>query len=365
MATTITTANCKSYNIAHNIRDKELIRAENEKWALRHPGEIRIHPDGDFEILHYEKMRDAYDKLFSDAVVEWNKKQIAHRTPERCISDYYEKIKKTEKDYRAAKHTAYEMIYTIGNIDNPIDPTLAKAILKEVYDDFRKRNPNLYVVCAVIHNDETGVPHMHLTYIPVAYNCTRGLRVQVSMAKALSQQGIESASMHDTAQMRWQNRENQNLENICRMHGLDIIHPQRGKGIEHLALENFRIKKEIERAQEELNAVRQLPMNNVMIKSGRLKQLEEHEKLYIEYKENIDQIERDKRQIENTMKAYTEGYEKLEQDKADFESLVNKMANEKVRRFKELVDEFLKEFRLLEKFRDFINKRTEKLSIHF
>ncbi len=364
MATTITTANYTSYNLAHNIRDKELIRIENEKWAERHPGEIRIHPDGDYEILHYEKRRAAYAKLFSAAVAEWNQKQIDHRTPDRCISDYYDKIKKSEKDHRNAKHSAYEMIYTIGNMDNPIDPELSKTILKEVYEGFRERNPNLYVACAVIHNDETGVPHMHLTYIPVAYNCTRGLRTQVSLAKALSQQGIESVSMHDTAQMRWQDSENRNLEGICIRHGLEIVHPQRGKGVEHLDLESYRLSKEIERANEELGSIQRLPLDKVVIKSGRLQQLEEHEKLYIEYRDNIDQIKRDKRQIENSLRTYAEGYEKLQQEKADFESVVNKLANEKVRRFKELVEGFLQEFKLLDKFRDYLKQRTEKLSIH-
>src|SRR5699024_3452704 len=50
-----------------------------------------------------------------------------------------------------------------------------------------KRNPNLKVYNAVIHNDEAS-PHMHLNFVPVASGYKRGLEKQVAFDRAIIQQ---------------------------------------------------------------------------------------------------------------------------------------------------------------------------------
>ncbi len=43
----------------------------------------------------------------------------------------------------------------------------ANEILLDWFEDFEKRNPNLKVYNAAIHNDEAS-PHVHLNFVPVA-----------------------------------------------------------------------------------------------------------------------------------------------------------------------------------------------------
>src|SRR5699024_12578997 len=64
---------------------------------------------------------------------------------------------------------------------------VANTILQEWFHDFEKRNPNLKVYNAVIHNDEAS-PHMHLNFVPVASGYKRGLEMQVAFDRAIIQQ---------------------------------------------------------------------------------------------------------------------------------------------------------------------------------
>ena len=361
MAITISTHNGTKICEDHNLRTPELVRRENEKWEKKHPGQLRIQPNGDFEILCNGRIHDAYDSIFAVALAEWNDRQIKKGCPDRCIADYYNHIKNTEGTQKNAKHVAYEIIYQVGSRDNPVNPDLAKTILKGIYDSFQDRNPNLHIVSAVIHNDESGSPHMHLIYIPVAYNCKRGLQTQTGLKAALKQQGIEGESYKDTAQMRWQQRENNALEQLCVKHGLEVIHPQQGSDVEHLSVEAYRLKKEVEEAKTELAKIQQMPLNTVMIKAGRLQQLEDTEKRYLQYKEDIAQMDRDKKQLDTTMKAYTQGYEQLQKDREEFDSLVNKLANKKIQAFKESVISFLKHINMLSQFRTWISKSEQRI----
>ena len=80
------------------------------------------------------------------------------------------------------------------------DEEVQKAICKAYVEEFKKQNPNMIVIGAYYHADEMrddgnggfikGALHLHLDYIPVAYKCKRGQRVQNSMNGALIEQGI-------------------------------------------------------------------------------------------------------------------------------------------------------------------------------
>ena len=156
---------------------------------------------------------------------------------------------------------------------NAIETLLHRAnngSIKEFIDDWKQRNPNLELIGAYIHADETqGTLHAHLDYIPVAYNCNRGLTTQNALVKALEQQGFVGSSANSTAQMAWQRRENATLEQICIAHGIEIKHPNENK--KHLPTEEYKIqqisnelkqKKELLKdlegkilSQKELNAI--------------------------------------------------------------------------------------------------------------
>lgn len=80
------------------------------------------------------------------------------------------------------------------------DEEVQKAIYKANVEEFIKQNPNMKVIGAYYHADEMheddngnlvkGAPHLHLDYIPVAYKCNSGQKVQNTMNGALKEQGI-------------------------------------------------------------------------------------------------------------------------------------------------------------------------------
>lgn len=228
MAKTISTHNGSVANREHNIRAEYVARKEPH---------IDLSLSKYNEIILDIKPQDAYENIFGSAVAEYNKKQKTKGHSERCIDNYYQKIKKDKK-----KHPVYEMIVQIGDrTDTGINALAEKECIKEFIDDWKQRNPNLELIGAYIHTDETqGTLHAHLDYIPVAYNCNRGLTTQNALVKALEQQGFVGSSAKETAQIAWQRRENATLEQICIAHGIEIKHPNESK--KHLPTEEYKLQ---------------------------------------------------------------------------------------------------------------------------
>lgn len=228
MAKTISTHNGSVANREHNIRAEYVARKEPH---------IDLSLSKYNEIILDIKPQDAYENIFGSAVAEYNEKQKTKGHSERCINNYYQKIKKDKK-----KHPVYEMIVQIGDrTDTGINAPAEKECIKEFIDDWKQRNPNLELIGAYIHTDETqGTLHAHLDYIPVAYNCNRGLTTQNALVKALEQQGFVGSSAKETAQIAWQRRENATLEQICIAHGIEIKHPNESK--KHLPTEEYKLQ---------------------------------------------------------------------------------------------------------------------------
>ena len=165
----------------HNIRDPKYCEKQEHivKGGL-HETWIDIPP------------KEAYEQIFGEAFKEYNSKQ---RKKERQFNSYWEKVKKS-KDLVPVR----EALITIGNVEQMPDPEVQKEIYKAFLEEFQKQNPNMKVIGAYYHADEMrkdgnggfvkGAPHMHLDYIPVAYNCKRGQKIQNSMNSALLEQGI-------------------------------------------------------------------------------------------------------------------------------------------------------------------------------
>ena len=350
---TISTHNGSTFSLGHNIRDPHMVEKENQKWQETHPGELRIDPNGEFEIWHYEKLTDVYEKLFGDALREWNQRQDTRGKPERKIDNYLSAIRSKEKQSKNAKHPAYEIIYQVGSLDNPVERTVGKAILEEIGKTFHKRNPHLYPVCIAYHADEMGsgnrageagklAGHVHVTYVPVATDCARGLRTQNALSSALKQQGIEGAAFRDTPQMAWERAENAELERICNTYGYNVDHPMRGGLQEHLTIEQYKLKKELEETQKVLEKAKTLPLGTTAVKTGRLRQLEDIEKKYLWEKPKIEQAKADIHAAKSAMMAYTESVRKFEQDKANYKKKVNEAANAKLKILKDRAVRFIR-----------------------
>lgn len=268
-AKTITTHNGCMAHRAHNIRNpKATGKQEHIDKLLSHMNETLVD----------EEPRAAYKRIFGAALDEYNAKQIR---PERRIKDYYNHICADEK-----KHPVYEMIVQVGDrYDTGIDAPTERAIIKEFIAGWSVRNPSLELIGVYIHADETnGTLHAHLDYIPVARGYKRSLSTQNGLVSALGQQGFETDKRgRETAQIRWERRENQVLEEICNAHGIEVTRPL--KGNKHLSTPEYiekrqllsEIDTEIAKAKTELAETHQKAQEAIITLRELEKQTKAHE----------------------------------------------------------------------------------------
>lgn len=132
-----------------------------------------------------QDVKKVYREQFSEAVEEYNKKQIRE---ERKIHDYFEKTAKSNKDM------AVELIFQIGDKEfwdkNPDKRRRMDVAFKEILELLQKFAPNLVVANAVIHYDEAS-PHMHVVAVPVAEGFKKGMTKQVSKRKVCTKEFLE------------------------------------------------------------------------------------------------------------------------------------------------------------------------------
>lgn len=237
MGVTISTHNGSAVAREHNVRNYKVVSKEPH-----------INLNGLHETWIDEPVRQAYERLFGEAVAEYNSKQSR---PERRISSYYNDICRDKK-----KHPVYEMI--IGIYGKNEDGTSicsaeqGKEIMREFVDTWKQRNPNLALIGAYYHADEEGEPHVHLDYIPVAHGYSRGLQTQTGLVKALEEQGITKTGK-ETAQILWEKQENDYLTALCESAGLTVNHP-RAEGRMHLDTHTLKLKTRVEQLEQTISS---------------------------------------------------------------------------------------------------------------
>lgn len=223
-------------SLEHNRRNKKVVSKE-----------AHIDSRGKYEQWHNEDVREAYKKAFGKAQEEYNLRQTRD---DRKIINYYDNIVQGSKKENGRK-PLYEAIITIGNADNKPSEELSYKILKDYFKDFRRRNPNLYVVHASYHADEPGAaPHMHIDYFPVAKGYKRGMSVQNGLDRALQQQGLKSQNKSKTAVMAFQEQERNELERLCKSRGLEISKPTEKKR-KHYETQEYKLKTQISQLQSQ------------------------------------------------------------------------------------------------------------------
>ncbi|PEJ23185.1 plasmid recombination enzyme [Bacillus pseudomycoides] len=193
-------------NIKHNNRTM----SEKEKERNSH---IDYSRSDENKYLVQKDLKELYQEEFGEALEKYNAKQ---KRSDRKIEDYYKHIQSSKKT-----SLQQEMIIQVGDLNDFIrnaDYKRANEILLEWFKDFEKRNPNLKVYNAVIHNDETS-PHMHLNFVPVASGYKRGLEKQVSFDRAIMQQ--DSALDKTRPFDDWREKEVKLLEKILKERGIE------------------------------------------------------------------------------------------------------------------------------------------------
>ncbi len=255
MRTTTRLHNNQMVAHGHNQRDPEIVKKENEKRP-------HILVGGDHEVLIKGDLRGAYIGLFSGPLEAYNASQ--KRADRRMDVDDYmrsveedtrgnpatKKVKRTDgtikpvedKRVKRGKKLSYEFIVSAGNVvqkkrdankrvitdqsgkeirPEELPPAMVKEICKRYLAGFGQRNSHMHIVRCDWHADEGyyrngvwqfGTPHMHLEYIPFGDGYKRGLSRQVSMSKALEQQGYGGAG----GLQAWQAAERDILDQITR-----------------------------------------------------------------------------------------------------------------------------------------------------
>ena len=158
-------------NVEHNNREEKIERDNIDNERTKNNIQIGKKID----------LREFYEQTFGQAVKDYNEKQTRE---DRKIGSYYDKISADSK-----KNLFYEIVVQIGDMHDTNckdNPEKEIALLEEYAKEFEIRNPTLKVFNAIIHMDEE-TPHLHLDYVPVAKNLTRGMSVQNSQTKALEQ----------------------------------------------------------------------------------------------------------------------------------------------------------------------------------
>ena len=180
-----------------------------------------------------ESIKKVYHKLFDEALQRYNEKQTR---ADRRIANYYEKIRnsKQEKPF-------HELILQIGDKENmgagSENGNLARQVLDEYYQQFQKRNPNLYVFSAHLHMDEA-TPHLHIDFVPFTTGSKRGLDTRVSLKQALAGQGFKGGSRGDTEWSQWVQSEKEQLAAVMERHGIEWEH--KGTHGKHLSVLDYK-----------------------------------------------------------------------------------------------------------------------------
>jgi uncharacterized protein YoxC len=194
-------------NIKHNNRTM----SEKEKERNSH---IDFSKTGENKYLVQKDLRELYNDEFGKSQEKYNEKQ---KRSDRKIKNYYDHIQQGKKT-----SLQQEMILQIGDKDDFLNNDKNKKIANEVlgnwFNGFEKRNPNLKIYNAVIHNDETS-PHLHLNFVPVATGYKRGMDKQVSFDKAIIQQDSTLDKIRPFED--WRNEEVRLLEQMLKVRGIE------------------------------------------------------------------------------------------------------------------------------------------------
>ena len=195
-----------------------------------------------------DDLKQIYHEIFDEALAAYNAKKKKTRDK---ITDYYEHIRQGKQE-----KLFHEAIFQIGNLEDcgcgSPGGERAAAALKEFAESFQERNPHLRVFNMVLHMDEA-TPHLHVDYIPVATEQSRGLSTRVSMKQALKQQSFESQGRKQTEWNAWMDREKAALKEIAQVHEFEII--SLGGGRPHMDLPQYReAAQRLEAVQEQVTA---------------------------------------------------------------------------------------------------------------
>ena len=181
-----------------------------------------------------ENIEEKYHELFDKALDEYNARKRSNET----IHDYYEHIRKGKQE-----KPFYEVVVQFGDVGScglkSENWETAKQMLDEYMRSFEDRNKNMKVFNAVLHLDEA-TPHLHIDFVPICTNQSRGLSTRVSLKRALAEQGISANSRKKSEWAVWKDVEFEYMTEILRRHGFE--RDIKNAHYEHLSVDEYKAK---------------------------------------------------------------------------------------------------------------------------
>ena len=204
-------SNSKKLSLTFRV-DSGVIEHNNRTFKAKNVDADRT---SDNIIYKSENLQEKYHELFDTALNEYNSRK---RSNEK-ITDYYEHIRKGKQE-----KPFYEVVVQFGDISScglkSGNWETAKQMLDEYMKSFEERNPNMKVFNAVLHLDEA-TPHLHIDFVPICTNQSRGLSTRVSLKRALDEQGISASSRKKSEWAVWKDTEFEYMTEILRKHGFE------------------------------------------------------------------------------------------------------------------------------------------------
>ena len=238
-------------NRSHNIR------------TMAHQEKDRIDLSKKLEPFKDIDCRDFYNDFFKADLEEYNSKQ---KRKDRKIADYYDYVDNNKNFAIKDKRSKYygqgqpfrEMLITLGSMESRNTEEFKQSrdkffnMCKYITDNFEKWYPNLKVIGSYPHEDEPGCYHLHLDYVPVAFNQKRGLKTQYSFTKALEQMGFKTEGETVTEQRenyaakKFSEDWNSRLLELFKQFDIEIKGYDHNRKAEHLSTQDYKRQKELE-----------------------------------------------------------------------------------------------------------------------
>lgn len=208
-------------------------------------------------------IKDYTNKMMQPYIDAFNAKQ--KRKDRRINEKYTDYFNEDRRHKRHKSSYVQEFIVAVGNHSNLgklwYEKHKGKDAFVSMYSSIlrgiRKKYPHMHILNATIHFDEPdGTPHMHVICEYLGNGYKRGLDTQISIGRALEQDGIarldeRSKAIDDGFQ---QTRQTEDIKEtimapIIKEHGLEPI-KQEKSGKKHITKEEWqKIQEEIEEAE--------------------------------------------------------------------------------------------------------------------
>lgn len=210
------TFSVKIHRDTTNIRHNNRTLTEEEYKEPAHEHIIREKSENNI-VIRQSTIQEAYKEVFGEALEEYNAKQ---KRQDRKIKDYYLHVYHSK-----TLDLQREMIFGLGNKEDWDKLGYEKKkeagqLLKEVVEDFIKdKKDHIHVYNAVVHLDEAGAPHAHITFIPLAHGYKNGLKTQPSWTKSLAQMGYQGKGRKPF--MAFRETEVERIGRIAKKYGIE------------------------------------------------------------------------------------------------------------------------------------------------